>query len=129
MVEEGFYRGVGTFAPPLTARRDGAQVVVEVADANPVGGATSIALPVLEHTSTAPCEESLRGLLVAAGLYAREAQAMLDTWRTTRSDGLRVFYLVPRAATDAILPLDIEPPPAELVRVLVGRAEIEGGAE
>jgi hypothetical protein len=146
-----FYRGVGTFALPLTARRDGTQVIVDVADANPVGsvvvferrdgafghrlqgvgvGETSIAFPLLEDASTGPFEESLRQLLVGAGLYPREAQAMLDTWRTTWSeDGLRVFYLVPREATDAILPLDIQPPPAETVRVLVGRAEIEAAAE
>jgi hypothetical protein len=146
-----FYRGVGTFALPLTARRDGAQVMVDVADAHPVGSVVvfarrggafghrveavgvdeaSIVSPALEHDSTAPFEESLRGLLLGAGLYPREAQAMLDTWRATWSeDGLRVFYLVPPEVTDAILPLDIQPPPAEIVRVLVGRAEIEGGAE
>jgi hypothetical protein len=37
---------------------------------------------------------------------------------------LRLFYVVPRALTDKTLPLTLEPEPAELVRVLVGRTEI-----
>lgn len=144
-----FYRGVGTFDLPLVARRDGTNVIVDVADAHPVGSVVvferrggafghrvetvgvaeaSLAAPPLQEDSTGPFEESLRSLLLGAGLYPREAQAMLDTWRTTWSeDGLRVFYLVPPEVTDAILPLDIRPPPAEIVRVLVGRAEIEEG--
>ncbi|MBI3857084.1 MAG: hypothetical protein HY293_15465, partial [Planctomycetes bacterium] len=47
------------------------------------------------------------------------------TWRDSWfEEGLRVFYLVPRQATDEILPLTIEPKPDQVVRVLVGRAEI-----
>ena len=50
---------------------------------------------------------------------------MGDTWRTTWSViGLRVFYLVPRGVTDAVLPLTIIPTPSETVRVLVGRVEL-----
>src|SRR5262249_47018951 len=39
-------------------------------------------------------------------------------------DGLRVLYILPRAWTDEIIPLKLEPAPQELVRVMVGRAEI-----
>src|SRR5262249_25031392 len=33
-------------------------------------------------------------------------------------------YVLPRKTTDAVLPIDVEPKPAQLVRVLVGRAEV-----
>jgi hypothetical protein len=35
-----------------------------------------------------------------------------------------VFYLLPQAATDALLPLQMDPKPASLARVFVGRVEI-----
>ena len=50
---------------------------------------------------------------------------MIKTWRNSWfEEGLRVFYVLPRQTTDAVLPITIEPRPAELVRVLVGRAEV-----
>jgi len=60
------------------------------------------------------------------GLYPREADAMVKTWRESwfEEDGLRVLYVLPREWTDATLPLTLEPAPRELVRVMVGRAEI-----
>ena len=36
-------------------------------------------------------------------------------------EGTRLLYLVPRAKTDELLPLTVEPKPTEVVRVLVGR--------
>jgi hypothetical protein len=67
----------------------------------------------------------LKSLLIAQGLYEKEAQAMIDTWRDSWfEEGLRVFYVLPRKTTDEILPLQIEPKPQEVVRVLVGRAEV-----
>jgi hypothetical protein len=146
-----FYRGVGTFALPVLARRDGDRVVVEVVGADPVDrvlvferhgdavghrdaavvpGETSIESPALTAGTTGAFESVIRSLLVGAGLFEREAQAMIDTWRDTWSqDGLRVFYLVPRALTDAVLPLTIDPAPSALVRVLVGRADVLGQGE
>jgi hypothetical protein len=63
--------------------------------------------------------------LERSGLYPREASAMLATWRDTwTEEGCRVFYVLPRAAVDEILPLTVQPEPSELVRVLVGRLEI-----
>ncbi|MEP7336138.1 MAG: hypothetical protein ABI977_00105, partial [Acidobacteriota bacterium] len=54
-----------------------------------------------------------------------EATAMVKTWRDSWfEEGLRVFYIVPRKTTDAILPITITPAPTELARVLVGRTEI-----
>ena len=50
---------------------------------------------------------------------------MIKTWRNSWfEEGMRVFYILPRRTTDEILPVTIEPRPAELVRVLVGRAEV-----
>jgi hypothetical protein len=64
--------------------------------------------------------------LVAEGLYPREAKAMVNTWKDSwfAEDGVRVLYLLPRNWTDATLPMQIKPAPKELVRVMVGRAEV-----
>ena len=61
-----------------------------------------------------------------AGLTADEADAMLATWRDSyfEQPGLRVFWIVPRGFTDAVLPIAITPSPSRLERVLVGRTEI-----
>ena len=67
----------------------------------------------------------MKAMLVSHGLYEREAEAMLNTWRDSWfEEGLRVFYVLPRQAADAILPASIEPQPGEFARVLVGRAEL-----
>jgi hypothetical protein len=67
-------------------------------------------------------ESSLR----AEGLYPREATAMVNTWDDSwfQEQGVRVLYILPRAWTDQILPMQIEPQPKQLVRVMVGRAEL-----
>ena len=67
----------------------------------------------------------LKRILVASGLYEKEALAMIKTWSSSWfEEGTRVFYILPRRTTDRILPVTIDPRPAELVRVLVGRAEV-----
>lgn len=68
----------------------------------------------------------LERALVEQGLFAKEAAAMVATWRDSwfEEPGLRVLYLLPRAWTDAVLPLKLEPKPRSLVRVMVGRAEL-----
>jgi hypothetical protein len=68
--------------------------------------------------------------LVSEGLYRREATAMVSTWRDSwfEEDGLRVLYVLPRAWTDRTLPMKIDPAPRELVRVMVGRAEVLSSA-
>jgi hypothetical protein len=71
----------------------------------------------------------LEKLLVEAGLFEREAAAMVETWRDSWfEEGTRLFYLVPPAATNAILPLTIEPRPERVERVFVGRIEVITGA-
>jgi hypothetical protein len=68
----------------------------------------------------------LREALVGEGLYQREAAAMVQTWDDSwfGEQGTRVLYILPRAWTDRILPITIEPRPRELSRVMVGRAEL-----
>ena len=70
-------------------------------------------------------EASLRAALVDDGLFTDEAQALLNTWELSyfKSPGVRVFFLVPRAWTDSVLPLQISQP-AEINRVMVGRIEL-----
>jgi len=64
--------------------------------------------------------------LVRAGLFREEADAMLKTWWKSYFDtlGLRLFWVVPRGFTDAVLPLNVDPVPETTERVLVGRSEI-----
>ncbi len=64
--------------------------------------------------------------LVEAGLYEKEAQAMVNTWERSyfRTEGLRMLYLLPRPTVDATIPIKIQPAPDQLVRVMVGRIEV-----
>lgn len=75
--------------------------------------------------------ETLALALKADGLTHDEAWSMVNTWRKSyfKTPGLRALYVVPRAWTDALLPIRITPKPDELVRTLVGRVEIFTGAE
>ena len=67
----------------------------------------------------------LERILVAHGLYSKEAHAMVETWRDSWFEpGRRIFYVVPRATIESILPLDIKPAPASIARVFVGRIEL-----
>ncbi len=68
---------------------------------------------------------SLKKALLGQGLFADEAEAMLNTWKASyfEKPGLRVFYIVPRAWTDYFLPLEISVP-ARVNRVIVGRIDI-----
>lgn len=140
-----FYRGVGTFDLPLAVKLDGDNVVLtnlgkdQIASLvifennggktgyrifNSVNGTITAKRPALDK-SVDSLASDLRHMLVVSGLYEKEADAMIKTWRDNWfEEGLRVFYVLPRHTTDAVLPVTIEPRPAELVRVLVGRAEV-----
>jgi len=63
--------------------------------------------------------------LVADGLNPDEATAMLNTWRRAyfQSPGLRLFFLVPHAWTNGVLPLHLSRS-AEVHRVMMGRIEL-----
>jgi hypothetical protein len=64
--------------------------------------------------------------LVAAGLYPKEAQAMVNTWEKSyfRTEGLRMLYVLPRDTVDGVIPIQVRPTPDDLVRVMVGRVEV-----
>jgi hypothetical protein len=140
-----FYRGVGTFELPVSVKLEGdhvalknlgkdeiAHVIVFENRGGQIGyrlsdgltGESKQARPELDKSIDSLVRE-LKRMLVAAGLYAKEADAMIKTWRDNWFEaGLRVFYILPRRTTDAVLPVTIEPRPTELVRVLVGRTEL-----
>lgn len=68
-------------------------------------------------------------MLVAQGLYPPEANAMIETWRSSWfEEGTRLLYVVPPRTVDAVLPLQIDPMPAHVARVFVGRLELATGA-
>jgi hypothetical protein len=148
-----FYRGVGTFDLPLRVSLEHDELTLEsrvisiAADRRPIaiegivferkgdevaftsfkaGKPVKLARrTALARGTLAHVEGDLMKLLVAEGLYEKEARAMIATWRDTWfEDGLRVFYLTPRRTTDEVLPLTLKPAPQKLVRVLVGRAEV-----
>jgi hypothetical protein len=70
--------------------------------------------------------EAFHGEMVKAGLTSMEARALLNTWYTGYfvEAGLKVFWILPRAQVDGILPLEIKPAPDKVERVIVGRSEI-----
>jgi hypothetical protein len=148
-----FYRGLGTFGLPLRAITKGDGTAVEnTGDAQirrvialrvRAAGAAYQDVGEIEgkggrpvffaKVPLAPLDGVVRelsavvcGSLEKEGLYDDEARAMVATWARQwfRTPGDRLIYLVPRAVTDAMLPLAIQPAPDELVRVLVGRLEL-----
>jgi hypothetical protein len=140
-----FYRGVGNFDLPLSLKVDGDKVTIKNVLTEKVskavlfenrGGQTGFRIVDLSGSESAferpalgsnlaDLRQEMKGMLMAAGLYDKEADAMLNTWRDAWFDeGLRVFYVVPRKSTDVILPISINPEPVALVRVLVGRTEL-----
>jgi hypothetical protein len=95
-------------------------------DFQEVALASALSEPLCQKVGTGPVQKAVEAALVKAGLYAKEARAMVNTWERSyfRTDGLRVLYVLPRAVTDATIPLQIQPAPDELVRVMVGRVEV-----
>jgi hypothetical protein len=50
---------------------------------------------------------------------------MVETWRDSWfTEGSRLFYVVPEQAVEEILPLRIDPAPAHVARVFIGRIEL-----
>lgn len=144
-----FYRGLGNFRMPLTltAHGEGAfQLTNSGEDAvrslflvtvrngaihfNVYSGIKANAALSLTE-STAPTDidalaNSVTAALVREGLYQKEAEAMVNSWRNSwfAEEGTRLLYMVPQRITDELLPLEVSPQPDEVVRVLVGRMEI-----
>jgi hypothetical protein len=70
--------------------------------------------------------DSLARRLVEAGLFEKEARAMVNTWRSSyfQTEGTRVLFVLPPNWTERAIPLTITPRPREVVRVMVGRLEV-----
>jgi hypothetical protein len=85
-----------------------------------------IAEPVTSTNWQREVYAAMRGELVQAGLFPKEADAMLQTWWNSYFErpGLRVFWIVPESFTRSVLPLTVEPSPGQQTRVLVGRSEL-----
>jgi hypothetical protein len=141
-----FYRGIASFDVPIAAtvkpsgsiemrndrlhrigtlelfERRGARLGYRI-ERN-VRGDVTIERPSLTATVEA-MRADLRQLLTSEGLYPREAAAMVETWRDSWfEEGARLFYLLPRDTVDVLLPLQIDPRPAAITRVFVGRMEL-----
>jgi len=70
-------------------------------------------------------QEHLGAALRSAGLFPKEAAAMIATWRDSWfEEGMRIFYLVPRKTVDTVVPIRVDPAPSALERVFVGRVEV-----
>lgn len=141
-----FYRGIGNFALPLgTMIAADGRVLVNAAPGTSPGdvilfesrnGSAGYRLAqrsgeqvaIERPTMDAPqsnVRAALERTLLAHGLYAKEAAAMVETWRDSWfEDGLRLFYVVPRGSIDDVLPLEVTPAPASTARVFVGRIEL-----
>lgn len=143
-----FYRGVGRFAPPITAtvgadgaidvRKQSGEALGDVILFENRGGRIayrirhsptrdqlSISQSELENRDLTLLGRELERILVAQGLYPKEASAMVETWRDSWfEEGTRLFYIAPKNFVDSILPLQVNPIPTEVVRVFVGRVEL-----
>ena len=142
-----FYRGIGRFAPPLTAvvGADGT-VAINRLSSGPVGTVVlfenrggsigyrvavsasselSVGPVVSRNGDLGPLLRELEQLLVAHGLYAKEAAAMIATWRDSWFEqGARLFYIAPKTLIDDVLRLQVKPNPTDVARVFVGRIEL-----
>jgi hypothetical protein len=147
-----FYRGVGSFDMPLSVRAldngrlsvrwrgegpDADLIVVQV-NGKKVrfrpfrlerlsGGAAQAEVKV-PAVDSAPGElgDTIVKILTSRGLYEKEARAMVKTWSSAwfGEEGTRVLYILPERLTGEFLPLKVQPGPAALVRVLVGRHDV-----
>ncbi len=141
-----FYRGVARIPVPLSARvtADGRIVVANTGagdmpavilfenrggaigyrNAGCVEHGVTFERPSLDG-SQAQLKADLEGALIEQGLFPKEAEAMIDTWRDSWfEEGSRLIYILPESAVNAMLPLEINPAPERLARVFVGRIEL-----
>jgi hypothetical protein len=150
-----FYRGLAHLDAPVAVRRsaNGRLSIAMSPGLDPVArfclvdiqADGSVAFRVIAGSSAAPIDAGselfpaasrsqarraeLRAVLAqdltGAGLFADEAEALLNTWDASyfRSPGLRLFFLMPRAWVDRVLPLRITPH-ASIERAVLGRIEL-----
>jgi hypothetical protein len=141
-----FYRGMGDMDIPVRPRytKDGklelraagpspAEMVIVFENrggkigyrvAGELKGVIEVDPPQLNR-NLADLRRDLAASLVKAGLYPKEAAAMIETWRDSWfEEGTRVLYLMPRDVVDRSLPLAVKPSPTAIERVFVGRVEV-----
>jgi len=89
------------------------------------GRLADIELPSEDSTAEKLGDELARRL-IARGLKEKEARAMIKTWSEAwfGEEGTRVLYILPDELTSELLPLQVDPKPTSLVRVLVGRHDV-----
>lgn len=141
-----FYRGVSVFSLPIAAQpMANGKVVVRNLGMKEIpevilferrgeklgyrlGGALQGQMELDPPDLTSTVESigrDLEDVLIARGLYPDEAHAMVETWKKSWFEqGSRLFYVVPPQFVNAVLPLSINPSPAEVNRVFVGRLEL-----
>ena len=141
-----FYRGVGRFPVPLSARlaSDGKLMLenrstvpipsailfenragrIGFRNVGEVVGASAVEFPSLDG-SLPQLLYDLEATLIAQGLFPKEAHAMVETWRDSWfEEGSRLIYILTVRSVDESLPLQIEPAPSAIARVFVGRIEL-----
>lgn len=141
-----FYRGIGSFPPPLRPRY-GSEGKLQIRNAGPEpiplailfdshGGKMGYRLVrgIKDNVTVDPpaltasfdgLRQDLTAELVGFGLYPKEAAAMVETWRDSWfEEGTRVLYIMPSHEVNSILPLNLTPEPDETTRVFVGRVEL-----
>ncbi len=149
-----FYRGLGSMELPLQIRSSGtsndlrlllhnagsgtlhgvfalevAQSQIRFAELPALAGKAHQELAVAElkpAKNRQSVKDEVAAALVKAGLYPKEAMAMVNTWEKSyfQTDGLRVLYILPRSVVDEIIPIQVKPAPDKLERVMVGRVEV-----
>jgi hypothetical protein len=145
-----FYRGIGNFRLPLSMKALGNGVFeVKNSGRHPIRGLFLVTVEQkreirftrhegidagetvrLIRSESPATTQDLSATVVRelrlAGLYEKEAEAMLATWSDSwfEEEGTRLFYIVPQLLVDAMLPLHVEPQPDKMVRVMIGRYEI-----
>jgi len=107
-------RGAYTYLPALRPGEQVSGVIPSMGDSRPMG----------EFTKA--IADDLAARLTESGLYAKEARAMVNTWKSSyfQNDGIRVLFVLPQSWTDSFIPMRISPRPEQVVRVMVGRLEL-----
>lgn len=154
-----FYRGVGQLDAPLVTEQRADHLAITLRKNDPIleqlpmlwlvrvwpdgrlgyrtlrpdGTSYEAALPSLGAAADSQLDalrKELSSALVAQGLYADEARAMLDTWQLSYfdSEGLRLFFLLPQSWADRYLPLTLSAP-AAVTRVMMGRIELVSASQ
>ena len=143
-----FYRGLGSFGLPVTVTSTSSTIDVSLPSAiseafvvrwdgrsGAIAGTTGgpLAEPhwLDEQSYLAHAKGLIGAALLESGLTDDEVGAMLGTWEHSYflTKGTRVLYLLPGAMVDDLLPLQITPPPDQLVRTMVARVDVMTFAE